>query len=917
MTFGHGGTGVVGVVSNTNSLVGSHAGDRIGATLTQLSGGNYVVRSTTWNGGAGAVTFLDRTTGKTGVVDASNSLVGSASGDSVGSGGIQNIKDNGTYHYLVLSPNWNGTAGAVTFGNGASGVSGAVAVGNSYVGDTAGDQVGSGGVTTLVDNLGYDTYDTYVVWSPSWHGSAGAVTMIAGGTGGVVGAGNSLVGSHAGDRVGSGYYSNLGGGNYLIESPEWNGGAGALTYFSVSNGRTGVVSAANSIVGAQPGDLIDWYHDSLGNGLYLLNIGSWGGDAGRLLVLSSGAGGYGWGYADDPGKTVTISPEQVAAIANTGTEVLLQANNDITLNGDILLDNPNGQGGELVMRAGRSILLNGNISSDGDVSLYANDTAGNGVLSAYRDSGLAEIRMAPDTVIEADGGVVAHILAGLGEGSAGGITLETVRASEIDFHGTLQHGFSVTQGIFRGTGTIQGNLSVNNATFAPGHSPGAVTITGDLVLGDSSMLSIEYGGTEPGQYDLISVGGTAYFDGALELLSYGGFTPSAMLTESFVSGRVSGAFRSVTGSLAGLVSIPAASNELIENIATILRAEPLEPEDTFTPPQLQISLDTSFEDVLAYPAVNALVGTTQQLQNAAVQLGARREARIQSFAQAIADLRSHPSRADVSECGEGQSGSSGQCLVTRKVRDLDKLIADAPVDTRKRIALLIGNEAYAGDIPTLTTPVSDVEAIASRLKEKHGFNVIVLRNASKADVIREMNQLATSTVVADSVMVFYAGHGYQDEGDKGMGYWIPVDAKTHSAAGWISNQDISKLLFSIPARQVMLISDSCFSGSLTREQRVKAVKNLKREEVLKQRSVLVLSSGGEEPVTDEGRDGHSIFAWHLLKVLDSADHGLTGFDLYRQVHENLIKEYPQQPQYGASIFAGHKGDGDYYVADRP
>jgi hypothetical protein len=102
---------------------------------------------------------------------------------------------------------------------------------------------------------------------------------------------------------------------------------------------------------------------------------------------------------------------------------------------------------------------------------------------------------------------------------------------------------------------------------------------------------------------------------------------------------------------------------------------------------------------------------------------------------------------------------------------------------------------------------------------------------------------------------------------------------------------------------------------LTREQRVKAVKNLKREDVLKQRSVLVLSSGGEEPVTDEGHDGHSIFAWNLLKVLDSTDRGMTGFELYRQVHEGVVKEFPQQPQYGASIFAGHKGEGDYYVTD--
>lgn len=264
----------------------------------------------------------------------------------------------------------------------------------------------------------------------------------------------------------------------------------------------------------------------------------------------------------------------------------------------------------------------------------------------------------------------------------------------------------------------------------------------------------------------------------------------------------------------------------------------------------------------------------------------------------------------------GKGEASGACLATRKARELDKLIADAPTDTRKRVALLIGNDAYTGAIPTLTTPISDVDAIAAKLKEKHGFEVVVLRNAGKADIIREMNQLANSSVVADSVMIMYAGHGYQEDakqGKPGMGYWIPVDAKVDAASSWLSNQDISKLLYAIPARQVMLISDSCFSGALTREQRVKAVKGLKREDVLKQRSVMVLSSGGEEPVTDLGHEGHSIFAWNLLNVLDRSHSDLTGFELYRQVHEGVIREFPQQPQYGASIFAGHKGDGDYFL----
>jgi hypothetical protein len=670
----------------------------------------------------------------------------------------------------------------------------------------------------------------------------------------------------------------------------------------------------------------------------LLNIASWGGNAGRLLVVSSSqaAASSDWGYADNPGGTITITPAQIAAIANNGTDVLLQANNDITLAAGSNITISGSEVGGLIFRAGRSILLNGNITSDGIVNLYANDTAANGVQAAYRDSGLANVTMALGTVIDADA-VLIHLLDGLTSGTAGGITLSTVRGRAdlgLDFLGNvLLTGSASQRGRLAGNGSIAGNLTVTNATLAPGQSPGNIDITGNLTLGSGSVLEIEFGGISAGQFDQVNVSGAATLGGALELLSYNGYVPPAGSNVAFLAAAsgVSGRFASVIdpGNLAAnLTSIPGVEPPppiTTENIQSVLQAERQVKDvvdevakilDRVADKSPLDSIDRMLDAMLRQADETNPVAATQKLQAAAARLDAKRETRLQTFNLAISELRNNPRSADVAECAAGNSGAAGNCLATRKQRDLDKLIADAPTDTRKRVALLIGNDAYTGDIPALRTPIFDVEAIAARLKAKHGFEVTVLRNAKKTDIIREMNRLATGTVVADSVMVVYAGHGYQDETDKsnkGMGYWIPVDAKSNSAAGWVSNQDISKLLYAIPARQVMLVSDSCFSGSLTREQRVMAVKGMKRDDVLKQRSVMVLSSGGEEPVTDEGRDNHSIFAWNLLNTLDKAEGGLTGFDLYRQVHEGVVKEFPQQPQYGASIFAGHKGDGDYYL----
>ena len=86
VTLGNGTTGTtIGAVTATNSLVGGTSGDLVGEIgVTALSNGNYVVSSLYWNDGVegvvkvGAVTWGDGTKGVAGVVSSTNSLVGSS-----------------------------------------------------------------------------------------------------------------------------------------------------------------------------------------------------------------------------------------------------------------------------------------------------------------------------------------------------------------------------------------------------------------------------------------------------------------------------------------------------------------------------------------------------------------------------------------------------------------------------------------------------------------------------------------------------------------------------------------------------------------------------------------------------------------------------------------------------------------------
>ena len=82
------------------------------------------------------------------------------------------------------------------------------------------------------------------------------------------------------------------------------------------------------------------------------------------------------------------------------------------------------------------------------------------------------------------------------------------------------------------------------------------------------------------------------------------------------------------------------------------------------------------------------------------------------------------------------------------------------------------------------------------------------------------------------------------------------------------------------ARHVYLIADSCFSGTLFAESRgvqvlpgtvAELLRDKYYSKLYAKKSRWALTSGGTEPVTDKGLNGHSMFAYHLLKYLKEND----------------------------------------------
>lgn len=369
VTWGDGSSGIKGEVSNSNSLIGSTSSDYVGVDgVIALSNGNYVVRSPFWDNGiatdAGAVTWGDGSSGIKGVVSSSNSLVGNGASAQVGSGGVVELTNG---NYLVRSPSWPSSLspnyGAVTWGDGAKGISGLVSSSNSLVGSTSDDNIGLSSVTIL--NNG-----NYVVASPGWdNGSvtdAGAVTWGDGvaGTSGVVGSSNSLVGSSNGDGVGFDSTIALSNGNYVVRSPYWDNGSvvdtGAVTWGSGSSGIKGVVSSSNSLVGSMSGDNVGINSVTiLSNSNYVVVSPVW--DNG----LATDAGAVTWGNGNSGVKGVVSSSNSL--VGSTSDNFVGFGGVIALSNGNYVVRSPMWDNG-ITTNAGAVTWGNGNSGIKGEVN---------------------------------------------------------------------------------------------------------------------------------------------------------------------------------------------------------------------------------------------------------------------------------------------------------------------------------------------------------------------------------------------------------------------------------------------------------------------------------------------------------------------------------------------------------------------
>ena len=248
-----------------------------------------------------------------------------------------------------------------------------------------------------------------------------------------------------------------------------------------------------------------------------------------------------------------------------------------------------------------------------------------------------------------------------------------------------------------------------------------------------------------------------------------------------------------------------------------------------------------------------------------------------------------------------------------------------PVNFGNYYALIIGNNTYQ-NFNNLNSAVNDAHEADKILREQYDFKTTLVLNGDRYTILSALNKLRETLTEDDNLLIYYAGHGELDKVNR-RGHWLPVDAEPNSTANWISNIDITDILNAISARHIMVVADSCYSGTMTRSSLARLESGMTDKTRLKwfrvmakTRSRSVLTSGGLKPVLDSGRSGHSVFANAFFEVLKQNTGVLEGYKIYRDVSEKVRQQaakynIEQTPQYAPILHAGHEA-GEFFFVSR-
>lgn len=242
-----------------------------------------------------------------------------------------------------------------------------------------------------------------------------------------------------------------------------------------------------------------------------------------------------------------------------------------------------------------------------------------------------------------------------------------------------------------------------------------------------------------------------------------------------------------------------------------------------------------------------------------------------TFPEALVAFNNEKTALTGSLAGKGEAS-----VLTIIKSDVDDLPSKKVKVNNNAHAIVIGIEQYRQKLPKADFATSDAETVTKYLTKVMGYpeeNVVTLTNdkASKSDFEKYFGKwLSNNVEKGGTVFVYYSGHGAPNP-KTGDAFLVPYDGDPAFIDE--TGYPLSKLyeqLGKLPAKEIIVALDSCFSGAGGRSVIAKGarplVMNMKANAIPPNVAVLSASSGEQISSTYDEK-GHGLFTYFMLKGL--------------------------------------------------
>jgi hypothetical protein len=214
------------------------------------------------------------------------------------------------------------------------------------------------------------------------------------------------------------------------------------------------------------------------------------------------------------------------------------------------------------------------------------------------------------------------------------------------------------------------------------------------------------------------------------------------------------------------------------------------------------------------------------------------------------------------------------------VSDVDSPPAVKAQKNDNAYAVVIGIDTYRNKLPKADFASHDAKIMSDYLTKVMGYeeeNVAILLNerAAKTDLEKYLEHWLPKRVEKDaSVFIYYSGHGAPNP-KTGDAFLVPYDGDPAfvDATGYPLKR-LYEQLNKLPAKQVVVMLDSCFSGSGGRSVIAKGMRpmviSVENPVIAGGRTVVLAASAGEQVSSTYDQKSHGLLTYYFLKGLQGA-----------------------------------------------